>query len=364
MQKITLTEFVDKQYAAWLLRNIEQNKINLRSSVFIEDSKEYTAEYCKKIIDSKTGTIRVTYKQKNGQGRYYANGFNLQKLPRDARHTLCNLTYYDIDIVNSQPTIFYQYFTKNDINCPKLKIYFEHRDDIIKDIMNKYQITKDEAKMIFISVLNGGGKPTYTDKFINDFFDEIKVIRNTISNLKENEKLVNEAKNENKKNLNGSVMCLRYQIIENEILQCAHEFFSQHNFQVNVSVFDGLMIRKTKELSEELLDELNDHVFNTTGYEVQFIVKPMNEGYDVSDDELTKINETNDHNETRNSDNETNDDGGENIVRVTKNKITAEEVRKPVKISFSAINYTILYYYFKRSGYIATYAKEIFQNSY
>ena len=106
-----------------------------------------------------------------------------------------------------------------------MKQYFEQRDEIIKEITNKYQISKDEGKMIFISVLNGGGKPNYSDKFINEFYNEIKVIKNAIVNLKENENLANEAKNENKKNINGSDMCLRYQIIENEILQCAKEFF-------------------------------------------------------------------------------------------------------------------------------------------
>lgn len=44
------------------------------------------------------------------------------------------------------------------------------------------------------------------------------------------------------------------------------------------------MIRKTKQLTDDVLDELNDHVFNTTGYEVQFIVKPMNEGYHVPEE--------------------------------------------------------------------------------
>ena len=79
--------------------------------------------------------------------------------------------------------------------------------------------------MIFISVLNGGDQPKYDDKFIADIYDEIKNIRNVVVNIKENETLVNDAKNENKKNINGSVMCSRYQIIENEILQCAREFF-------------------------------------------------------------------------------------------------------------------------------------------
>ena len=49
------------------------------------------------------------------------------------------------------------------------------------------------------------------------------------------------------------------------------------------------MIRKTKELSEKLLDELNEYVLGKTGYEVEFIIKPMNEGFDIPADELENI---------------------------------------------------------------------------
>ena len=110
-----------KRYALWLLNKVSQNKITLRSSNFIDDSKEYTIEYCKNIISSKIVSTRVTYKQKNGQGRYYAKLYNLQKLPRDARHTLCSNDYYDIDIVNSQPTIMCQYFEKITLIVHNLK---------------------------------------------------------------------------------------------------------------------------------------------------------------------------------------------------------------------------------------------------
>lgn len=95
--------------------------------------------------------------------------------------------------------------------------------------MNRYHITKGEAKMTFISVLNGGGKPKYDDRFIAEFYNEIKNLRNVVVTIEENETLVNEAKNENRRNINGSVMCLRYQIIENEILHSAIAFLQNTN---------------------------------------------------------------------------------------------------------------------------------------
>ena len=240
-EAVHLTEKIDQQYALWLLHSVEQNKITPRSSFFIGDTKEYVIEYCKKIISSKTGTIRVTYKQKNGQGRYYALGANLQKLPREARHTLCKNTYYGIDIINSQPTILYQYLTKNNIICPSVQKYFEQRTSILNEFMDKFKISKDDAKMIFIKMLNGGGKPKdISDSYINSFHTEIKNISNLIVNLKENEELVKHAQDADKTNISGCVMCMRYQIIENEILQCAVNFFKDHNFQLMCSFLMGL----------------------------------------------------------------------------------------------------------------------------
>ena len=178
--------------------------------------------------------------------------------------------------------------------------------------MEKFKLSKDDAKMIFIKMLNGGGKPKdISDSYINSFHKEIKNISNLLVNLKENEELVKQAQDSDKTNVNGCVMCMRYQIIENEILQCAVKFFVDHNFHVDVLVFDGLMIRKTKEITDELLDELNDHVYNTTGYEVQFIIKPMNEGHDIPDAELNSINNNEVNDSVSNID--ISSDGGEHI---------------------------------------------------
>jgi hypothetical protein len=82
---------------------------------------------------------------------------------------------------------------------------------------------------------------------------------------------------------------LIYTIVENEIIQHAKDFFKKHKYEVSALVFDGLMIRKTKDLDEELLDELNEYVLGKTGYEVEFIIKPMHEGFDILEDELDNI---------------------------------------------------------------------------
>ena len=349
-QTVHMVEKIDKGHALWLLHKVEQNKITPRCSFFVGDTKQYVIDYCRKIISSKTETSRVTYKQKNGQGRYHALGANLQKLPRDARHTLCKDAYYDIDIVNSQPTILYQYLTKNNIFCPSLQKYFEQRTSILNEFMDNFKISKDDAKMIFIKMLNGGGKPKdISDSFITSFHKEIKNISNLLVNLKENEELVKHAQDEDKTNVNGCVMCMRYQIIENEILQCAVKFFTAHNFHVDVLVFDGFMIRKTKEITDDIIDELNDHVYNRTGYDVQFIIKPMNEGYDIPAEELNPINNKNEQ-----TDDKDNGSDGETPEPSTKTDKHDDNLDILKKLTNGQLGHAELFYEFHKENIIVS----------
>ena len=46
----------------------------------------------------------------------------------------------------------------------------------------------------------------------------------------------------------------------------------EHDYNVDVLVFDGFMVRKTKELPTEIFDELKQFVKEKTTYEIDFIV--------------------------------------------------------------------------------------------
>ena len=91
----------------WMLRSIEQNKIKLRPSTDPNyDPFQITANYCKKNNCFKDGNVKITYTQKRPfGGRFCTQGPSLQNIPHEVRNTFCRDTYYDIDIVNSQPTI-------------------------------------------------------------------------------------------------------------------------------------------------------------------------------------------------------------------------------------------------------------------
>ena len=134
--------------------------------------------------------IKVNYKQNHKDiGRFFARGsLSLQSLPREIRHTISKDYYHDIDIINAHPEILYQYCKRYNLETPNLREYIDNRQDILNEIMNKGNITKEEAKKLILSITNGGQiKNNLECLFIYKYRDEINYIHDYICNLKENE---------------------------------------------------------------------------------------------------------------------------------------------------------------------------------
>ena len=212
----------------------------------------------------------VIYKQKNNYGRFMAmDGVSLQMFQKDVRKYLCNEFYVDIDIVSCHPVILKQLLTKNDIVDSKiLNSYNEDREKFIKENNLK-------NKVDFIKIINNENLYNINFKEIHD-----KIYKQLVPKLiKENKPLYNRIKNECKRkekgNINGSFFSLYLQNIENNILQCMFKKLNEKGFKVGVLCFDGLMVEKNKLVNEDLFRELEDTIFNQTGYLVKICEKSM-----------------------------------------------------------------------------------------
>ena len=232
----------------------------------------------KALIDGKLYTNYEYSKNHSITGRQFAKTPSLQGLKRWIRHTLSS-GYHDYDIVNCHPTILHQYCKKKNYDVHHLENYILNRETLLPDM----NVDRDSGKEVILSLLNGGTQ-NYTEletkpMWLKDLKNEIHGIHSKIMEDEENQSLVESVikSKTSKKNIEGSVMNHLLCHIENKIIMEAIEFLSVKD---PLLMFDGFQCQA--EYRPETLSLLEAHIFNTIGYDVKIIEKPMEEGLDLS----------------------------------------------------------------------------------
>lgn len=258
------------------LVNKKRVKELLKFQLLEEDQNEYAQlqKYAKMIRYNKK-TVKYQH-SKNGVnvGRVFANnGLSLQSLRRKIRHYLAHDIYDELDIENCYFTILNQLceknLTKNEYKY--ISLYTKHREKKLKEIA----CDREKSKALFLMLLHGGTLDGWREKFneplvnidLDDFIKEIKKIGQKIHLL--NPKL--------KKEWWGQTVSVVLQYYENLILEYVYQYLENNKFDVSHSVlcFDGIMIPKSKNNNQKLLDNLNHYVLEKTGFNIQFKWKPM-----------------------------------------------------------------------------------------
>ena len=243
------------------------------------------------IKKSKDGFVTFKYKFGLGrtEGRVYAQG--MQPLPHRIRHTIAGEFDHDIDIVNCHPTLLAQKCDELGISCEMLKQYIATRGEVLKGMEELYEVTRDDAKDLFIRLLNLGTYAAWArhhaitkkpSKFIQDFEEELLKIQDLFwAKYPAKHKCYRKSLN-----AKASLVSFVIQVIENDILAEIVKFEEQRfGRTVGVLIFDGCQIRRdpAKPLTQTELDQCADYVFEQTGYRIQLIEKPMDHPYDVPD---------------------------------------------------------------------------------
>ncbi len=298
-------EFVRKERANWLLKNIDTypaRKFNDPNY----DGKKICIELLKEVMKSKNGIVKRKYFNNAGLGRMYLKegqvGF--QKLMREYRAFLCYLDYYDLDIVNAQPSILLSILLNEDHECKYLDLYINKRDDMVKKIQElnpnlEKDYVKDIFKMKFISLINGS---TYeelkeikldeqTEQFIKKFNKEMIEIRNYIFSKEENQIFITEAKVKKETNIEGTAMAYFLQNQENVIIQLARIYLRKKGYDISALIFDGLMIRNNVPLNQKMLKDLNKYIYEHTKLKINFIIKEWSKVYEPNPEELNLVEE-------------------------------------------------------------------------
>lgn len=259
---------------------------------------------------SKKGQIPCVYCYKIGKkgiSRQTVKGYGLQNLMREIRQTISVDYYIDIDMVNSEPILLYNYCKLANYPCDAIKYYCDHRQECLDQII-KLGLTKDEAKLQEIKVINGGNKdfhdPTKKSRWIEinfpwylNFFKDVKNFHKQIKSNVAYESKFNSVSKRKNWNVVGSVTSEIFHEIENKILIQFEQFLKNEGISVEniVLVFDGIMIpiEYKSQLNESFFQRLSQFIKEKTKYEVQYIIKPMNDiinldglDYDENNDQL------------------------------------------------------------------------------
>ena len=152
--KTVYTEHYNIRVAKWIL-SIKKADLRQKLDWNVNETNEcgdkfswnshYTQviDLCKRIIDN-DGDIKVTYKYASGRkaGREYGTSFALQNINGKIRDLLISDEYRDFDLINAHPTILKYLCDSNEIDCPLLNRYIEHRDLMIEkgEISNKKEV--------------------------------------------------------------------------------------------------------------------------------------------------------------------------------------------------------------------------------
>jgi len=301
IQGLKYNEYINLKNSYKLLNNWSDALLQLpeeRRNNILEYSKTFDPLNCiKKLCKNNSNINIVSYapsKNLKNIGRLFAQSVSLQNLPREFRGVI-GTNYYDIDMVNAHPSILYQYCKLNDIKCDNLEYYVNNRDEIIKNLCDKYDLTKPDIKQMFLSVMNGGKREGIIDDFFTNFKNECYRIHKFIISL--NEKLYKDVCNRKEFNKEGSLTNIILCQIENNLLLHSVQYLLSIGYNVDVLVFDGFMVRKEddKPITEELLKILSDYVFEKTNYRMKFNEKPLDNSIDLSiynDDDKTDLEKT------------------------------------------------------------------------
>jgi hypothetical protein len=155
------------------------------------------------------GYIPVTYyllESQEGWGRMRAEVMvdGLSAVPyvymqRAVRGHLAARNYWDVDMVNCQPTILQQRLDLLDIPCPLLSRYVADREGCLEDVQKACGVSRDAAKKLFLRLVYLGSPQKWAEEqgcevynipaWICDFRDELNECAKALVEHPENIKL-------------------------------------------------------------------------------------------------------------------------------------------------------------------------------
>ena len=219
------------------------------------------------------------YKYPSGYNGRLICGQSIQFLKKIFRGCLLNGITTDIDMKNAHPVILEYICKLNNIDCPNLAYYNANRDKILSSFQSR-----EQGKELFLnSVNNNKLNRKEKNNTFKKFDTEMKEIQSKIVKIKQYEQIIHTA-DTNNDNFEGSAINRVLCYFENKILQVVIKYLKQKQIEINVLMFDGLMIYGNYYNNKDLLIEI-ENVVNTEfeGLNIKFDYKEHDTTIDLND---------------------------------------------------------------------------------
>jgi hypothetical protein len=278
----------------------ERGDINIKHDFIVVENKEQARTILTTFYNAHdiNGEYNCKYrpssfKTSNGKTIVMKDGrlfgpHSLQGVPRKIRGTISKDLYVDIDIKNCHPTILYQILKRNDMPCDIINDYLMNREDVLNTIIDsKIVQTRDEGKMLIISIINGKGRDEGWTEWLHKLYDEVHFLLNRIGNVfPDMYKLAKKHKTPN-----PSVSALNYELCRQEriLLEKIRAYCKEKKLTIGVLCHDGVMLEKDPSRDYNVIcNELSVLL------KYPVVVKPMIEFIDLTgleEKELTPLEE-------------------------------------------------------------------------
>lgn len=270
LEEMEKTEMFDLEFAHQLKTNVH----------LTEDDRKLLRRYLKRCVN--VNHVKVGYqlgrKCRNEQtnlGRLICpDGVGLQMFRRDVRSALAGRYYWDVDVVNAQPTFILHYCEREGLECMALRRYVERREEILDEIGRLCGLERWEAKERVVGLYFGGSPAGLTPFIVKDLYIEARRI---IENVwKKNLETLKWLKN--RPNAMGKGMSYFFQTEERRVLLAIDRALAKRGRVMDVLIHDGGLVRKKEgevAFPPRLLKDIEADVSADVGYPIRLAIKPL-----------------------------------------------------------------------------------------
>jgi hypothetical protein len=237
------------------------------------------------------GINQVWYRKTSGaRGRRFAACVGLQGIPDAVRQEIIDVSYTDIDMVNAHPTFLCGIAKKLGMKSEKINGYIEDREDILKKLMNFYEVDRKAAKDLMLQTSYGSGLKYIVRKSGNqlaytDWINDNNAVQRVIDGKTQAPTFLREYKKEmedigkaivssvdwlaeSKKSLSSKV-AIYVQDMEDRCLAEMEAFCAEKGIKVMALAFDGMMVEGTGHDFHECEIRINKMLMEVYGIEVE-----------------------------------------------------------------------------------------------